>query len=87
MIEISDYRVAKKEDGSLTANFKCPDCGRFMSVINHEIGADGQVSPSVVSPYYSAGVQTRCPAPNCNFHEYIKLKNWPKPEREGDGKC
>lgn len=48
-----------------TAAFTCPKCGGIAMLIDHEIGPDGAVSPSVV-----------CPNEKCDFHEYIKLEGW-----------
>ncbi len=51
-------------NGERTARIRCPGCGEFGSLENHEIAADGSVSPSVV-----------CPT-DCGFHELVKLENW-----------
>ena len=42
----------------------CPGCG-FDSLLNHEIGPDGTVSPSVA-----------CPITTCSFHDWICLDGW-----------
>ena len=46
------------------AVFTCPICGNACSLSDHEIAADGTVSPSAVCPY------------DCGFHEFIKLDGW-----------
>lgn len=54
-----------RENGARTAMLNCPVCGQTASLVEHEIGADGTVSPSVVCPY--AG---------CVFHDYVRLVGW-----------
>ncbi len=54
-----------RSDGRLTATVKCPDCGRWTSIANHDIAADGTVSPSIV-----------CPHGGCKFHAYVQLGGW-----------
>lgn len=46
------------------ASFTCPACGGIASLSNHEIAANGAVSPSVVCPF------------GCEFHEFILLEGW-----------
>lgn len=58
----------KKEDGTITALVKCPECDRHGSLSNHDIDKDGVVSPSLVCGY-----------DDCNFHENVKLERWSKP--------
>lgn len=50
--------------GKETVKLYCPDCGKAGDLGEHEIDADGKVTPSVV-----------CPNEDCNFHEYIILKD------------
>jgi len=47
-----------------TALFCCPN-GHIGSLSDHDIAADGTVSPSVV-----------CSKEGCNFHEFIQLVDW-----------
>lgn len=39
--------------------------GHGVSLRSHAIASDGRVSPSVV-----------CLAPNCGFHEFVRLEGW-----------
>ncbi len=43
---------------------KCPN-GHLGTLHDHEIAADGMVEPSV-----------ECPNDNCDFHSYVRLKDW-----------
>jgi len=45
-----------------TVALVCPKCDHLLSLVNHTITADGQVSPSVVCPH------------KCGWHEFIRLK-------------
>jgi hypothetical protein len=47
-----------------TALVACPQCGRE-AMLDHEIAADGTVSPSV-----------QCPFPGCSFHDQVQLLGW-----------
>jgi hypothetical protein len=49
--------------GGGSARLTCPGCG-YDAELNHEIGADGTVTPSV-----------ECPM-GCGFHDSVKLKDW-----------
>ena len=42
----------------------CPTCGQ-VGTLDHEVAADGTVSPSLV-----------CPRDGCAFHEYVRLAGW-----------
>jgi hypothetical protein len=42
----------------------CPLCG-FVARLDHEVAADGLVSPSV-----------QCPLTGCDFHDTVKLKDY-----------
>lgn len=57
------YRTLMK-DGTRTAWFRCPN-GHYGTLTDHEIAADGTVSPSVA-----------CPEPGCTFHDMVKLDGW-----------
>jgi len=46
------------------ASMTCP-YGHGLTLREHSIGADGEVSPSVV-----------CPTRGCSFHEYVRLDKW-----------
>lgn len=48
-----------------TASIFCPECKRGAH-LNHDIAADGTVTPSVV-----------CPHPGCTWHVMVKLAGWP----------
>ena len=50
--------------GRRSASISCPACGRIASLRNHDIDADGKVTPSLVCAY------------ECGFHEYVILKGW-----------
>ena len=53
-------------DGEHTVVFICSECKTSGYLTEHEISADGTVTPSVVC---NSGK-------NCSFHEFIKLENW-----------
>lgn len=57
------WRRTKTSAGP-SANIVCPQCGTE-GALDHEIAADGAVSPSLV-----------CPGKGCTFHEYGKLEGW-----------
>lgn len=42
----------------------CPGC-KVSYYLDHEVAADGTVSPSL-----------DCPTTGCNFHERVKLEGW-----------
>jgi len=48
----------------ISASIVCPN-GHYGVLIDHDIGSDGTVSPSVV-----------CPEEGCKFHDYVKLLGW-----------
>lgn len=50
--------------GAWSASFMCPN-RHYGSLMDHEIAADGTVSPSVV-----------CPTEGCDFHEHVRLVGW-----------
>ena len=59
----------KKRSGDIL--FCCPGCGLVASLSDHKIDENGRVTPSV-------------DCPDCEFHEFIKLKGWKitwKPDR------
>ncbi len=58
------WRGGRTPEGR-TALFCCPMCGKIASLSNHDIGVDGEVSPSVV-----------CPSKTCVFHAFIRLEGW-----------
>lgn len=47
-----------------SASFSCPTCGKLGTLSDHQIAADGTVTPSVVCSY------------DCGFHEWIMLEGW-----------
>jgi hypothetical protein len=59
------WRPAKIENDKRTATVSCPKCGKSASLSDHEIAADGAVTPSLV-----------CPHEPCTFHEFVKLEGW-----------
>ncbi len=59
-------------EGQRTALFCCPN-GHIGTLSDHDIAADGIVSPSVVCPGRENG---------CAFHDWIKLEGW-DPEEPG----
>jgi hypothetical protein len=46
------------------ASLTCPK-GHPISLLNHEVRADGMVYPSVI-----------CLADGCSFHRWVRLSNW-----------
>ena len=50
--------------GGLTALVSCSN-GHIASLSDHEIAADGTVTPSLA-----------CPTDLCNFHESVRLVDW-----------
>ncbi len=67
----SDVTAGRNPDGSWivtkrSADLVCPLCSRWASLMDHEIAADGTVSPSVGCPYEP-----------CPFHENpVRLLGW-----------
>lgn len=55
-------------DGKPTAIITCPSCGGFGSLANHNIAADGTVTPSLVCPWTKEL--------GCSYHEMGKLEGW-----------
>lgn len=56
----------------------CPNCHKPMSITNHSIDADGNVSPSVVCPNnlgLAQGIEKF--GEKCQFHEFVRLDGWP----------
>ena len=51
-------------EGALKVSFTCPYC-KSLAVLDHKVGMDGTVSPSVV-----------CPNDRCDFHQNIFLADW-----------
>ena len=45
----------------------CPECGKYLNLVNHKIAADGQISPSVGHPNSY---------PPCGWHVTPKLLDW-----------
>lgn len=58
-----------------SATIHCPKCACEGSLRNHEIAADGTVTPSCVCPYSP-----------CDFHEMVKLVGWDPALTEEDRK-
>ena len=56
--------TAWKTGTKVHALLRCPK-GHLATLDDHEIAADGTVSPSVV-----------CPMEGCGFHETLKLLDW-----------
>jgi hypothetical protein len=61
---------AKQAEGGVS--FCCPVCKGIAGVSPpvHEIGAEGEVTPSYVCAY------------GCGFHSHITLKDWSEPSRQ-----
>lgn len=56
-----------KQEGTIerrSAWATCPN-GHTASLADHEIAADGTVSPSLV-----------CPHERCDFHDFVRLEGW-----------
>ncbi len=52
--------------GTRTACVCCPECGELGTLENHSILGDGTVTPSVI-----------CAVPDCDFHDFARLADWP----------
>ena len=59
-------RDGKPDDPPDTIKFACPDCGCEGDLTDHDIDADGKVSPSVICP-------------NCGFHAMVVLDRASEP--------
>ncbi len=57
-------RIRDSEIPRPTARVGCPTCGQS-SALDHEIAADGTVTPSLV-----------CARSGCKFHDHVKLVGW-----------
>ena len=56
------------QDGKATARLGCPGCGTISPMSDHEIAADGSVTPSVGCPN------------DCGYHEVgVILEEWKGP--------
>lgn len=49
------------------AIIECPECGRYLAAVNHDIDADGQISPSLGHP---------TEYPPCGWHVNPCLNGW-----------
>ncbi len=58
------WSVTRDTDGNCFVWFACPTCGK-KAILDHDIDADGTVTPSVV-----------CPFEGCTFHEFVELEGW-----------
>lgn len=58
------WRPLKTPDGP-SATLTCSK-GHYGTLLDHEIAADGTVTPSVV-----------CTEGGCDFHAYVRLEGWP----------
>lgn len=58
------FRTLLDETGQKTVWFRCAN-GHYGTLGNHDIAADGTVTPSVV-----------CPEQGCVFHDTVKLEGW-----------
>jgi hypothetical protein len=63
-ISRGEWRLLKAR-GKLSAMVRCPKCGLEASLLDHEIAADGTVTPSM-----------QCPKDGCDFHETVLLEGW-----------
>ena len=54
-----------RSEGGVVVVFRCPDCQQSAHLDEHEIDAQGHVSPSVV-----------CPTEDCTFHHDVELDGW-----------
>lgn len=62
-IPVHEWTPVVLSDGTHTASIFCPGCKR-KAVLDHEIGARGAVTPSVVCPF------------GCGFHDHVQLAGW-----------
>jgi hypothetical protein len=76
--EKGTYKPCRLEEGRLTANIICPDCGTMLCLNPHQVSADGTVNPSVVC---DCGFHEYIVL--CGFHEYIVLADWQVRESKG----
>ena len=58
------WRGLRDTDGRRSATMTCRN-GHGAALTDHEIAANGDVSPSVV-----------CPHPGCTFHAWVTLVKW-----------
>jgi hypothetical protein len=45
---------------------RCPECNQISDLDDHNIDSDGVVTPSLI-----------CPREHCDFHEMVRLLDWP----------
>ena len=57
-------RSSRRRDGERVVVVCCPHCGTEAD-LDHSIGADGAVSPSL-----------ECPTTGCDFHDWGRLDGW-----------
>jgi hypothetical protein len=72
--ELTDWRHSAEPYAGkhkVLAVIKCPNCKQewILSGNVHQVSRDGTVTPSVV-----------CPCDDCDFHEYVTLKDWTFPD-------
>ena len=69
MFVMNEWRAVML-DNERTVKFDCPKCHETGYLTDHEISADGVVTPSV-----------QCAAEGCEFHENITLAGWHESSR------
>lgn len=62
------WSPVRELSGARKAIISCPVCGGA-SYLDHEIAANGDVTPSVV----------HAPEDGCSFHEFVTLAGWADP--------
>ena len=63
--DLGSWRGLKVGLHHRSASVTCPNCGRTATLTDHDIAADGTVTPSLV-----------CPHGGCGFHDHVKLVGW-----------
>lgn len=82
LVEIDRWRPIRR-GGSFTATIVCPDCGRDIGLHTLDIDSKGIVYPSVLCPWNRKRhpelneQMNRDEADDCEFHQQIRLVNWP----------
>ena len=61
LILVGNWSECFSKDG-IEVTLKCPGCGQLQGLGDHELMADGTVTPSVQCYY------------DCGFHDYVRLE-------------
>lgn len=63
MFQIEQWIIRRRDDRKIV-KVTCPECKNEYA-LDHEIGVDGIVTPSL-----------DCPTKDCGFHEMVQLRGW-----------